>query len=184
MPQELCLMDRAKGTLGKTLLHNLQTSQQRNDKSITTGGCDLFILKPQSNCIDSRGKVDSSQFSGIALAQTPGTGAISGLVLDPASHVVSGVEVTAVNEATGISRSVTTTPEGVFRVPLLPPGSYAVTVKESGFAVNTSRSIPVVVSETTSLNVTLAIATKRRSALYRCQTGITPRSWGYPRVSS
>jgi Carboxypeptidase regulatory-like domain/TonB-dependent Receptor Plug Domain len=97
-------------------------------------------------------------FSGAAIAQTPGTGAISGLVLDPSSHVVSDAEVTAENEATGVSRSVTTTPEGVFRVPLLLPGIYAVTVKVTGFAVNTSHSIPVTVSETTSLNVTLAVA--------------------------
>jgi len=92
-----------------------------------------------------------------AVAQTPGTGAISGVVYDPAEHTVANAEVLTANDATQISRTVTTTAEGVFRVPLLPPGTYMITVKAPGFAVNTSRSIQVTVSQTTSLNVTLAI---------------------------
>ncbi len=98
-----------------------------------------------------------------AFGQTPGTGAISGMVYDPANRLVANAQVLAVNEATHDSRSVTTTAEGVFRVPLLPPGTYTVTVKEAGFAENTSRSIQVTVSETTSLNVTLAVTTAGES---------------------
>ena len=78
-----------------------------------------------------------------ASGQTPGTGAISGVVYDPSNRVVSNAEVLAVNEATHVSRSVTTTQEGVFRVPLLLPGAYTVTVKAAGFAEKTSRSINV-----------------------------------------
>ena len=91
-------------------------------------------------------------------AQDAATGAISGVVYDPSNRVVVHAEVLTVNEATHVSRSVMTTAEGVFRVPLLPPGAYAVTVKAAGFAENTSPSIKVTVSETASLNVTLAIA--------------------------
>jgi hypothetical protein len=96
---------------------------------------------------------------GTTFGQTPGTGAISGVVDDPSKRVVPNAEVLALNEATHVSRSLTTTPEGVFRVPLLPPGTYTVSVKAPGFAENISRSIQVTVSETTSMNVTLAIAT-------------------------
>ena len=101
---------------------------------------------------------------GAVFGQTPGTGAVSGVVYDPSNHVVVNAEVLAVNEATHVSRSVMTTTEGMFRVPLLPPGTYSVTVNAPGFAANTSRSIPVTVSETTSLNVTLAIAGVAQSA--------------------
>jgi hypothetical protein len=90
--------------------------------------------------------------------QTPGTGAITGVVSDPAGRLVVNASVQAVNEATQISRSAVTTTAGVFRVPLLPPGTYAVTVVAAGFSVNTSRSIQVTVSETTSLNVLLVVA--------------------------
>ena len=98
-------------------------------------------------------------WTGGVSAQTPGTGAIAGVVYDPSDRVVGNAEVQAVNEATHISRLVMTTPEGVFRALLLPPGVYTVTVKASGFALNTSRLIEVTVSQTSSLNVTLALAT-------------------------
>jgi hypothetical protein len=92
-----------------------------------------------------------------SFGQTPGTGAISGVVYDPANRVVANAGVLAVNQATHVSRSVTATPEGSFRVPLLLPGTYTVTVSASGFAANTLRSIQVTVSETSSVSVTLAV---------------------------
>jgi hypothetical protein len=92
-----------------------------------------------------------------AFSQTPGTGAISGVVYDPANHVVTNAAVAAVNDATQISRTVTTTAEGIFRMPLLPPGGYTVTVTAPGFAPNVLYSIQVTVSQTTSLNVILAV---------------------------
>jgi hypothetical protein len=100
----------------------------------------------------------------LVYAQDAATGAISGVVYDPSNRVVVNAEVLAVNEATHVSRSVMTTAEGVFRVTLLPPGAYVVTVKMAGFAVNTSHSIQVIVSQTASLNVTMAIAGVRESA--------------------
>ena len=92
-----------------------------------------------------------------AFSQTPGTGAISGVVYDLANHVVTNAAVAAVNGATQISRTVTTTAEGIFRLPLLPPGGYTVTVTAPGFAPNVLYSIQVTVSQTTSLNVILAV---------------------------
>jgi Carboxypeptidase regulatory-like domain/TonB dependent receptor/TonB-dependent Receptor Plug Domain len=93
-----------------------------------------------------------------SLAQTPGTGAISGIVLDPSNRVVMNADVVAVNDATRLSRAVKTTSEGVFRVPLLLPGAYTVTVTVPGFSVNTSRLIQVTVSQTSSLDVRLSVA--------------------------
>ena len=95
---------------------------------------------------------------GKAFGQTPGTGAISGVVYDPSHRVIANAEVLSVNEGTHVPRSAVTTAEGVFRVPLLSPGIYVVTVKTSGFAMYTSQPIPVTASETSSLNVTLAVA--------------------------
>src|ERR1700751_3894856 len=93
-----------------------------------------------------------------SFGQTPGTGAISGIVYDPANKVVSNATVVATDDATQLSRTVTTTPEGLFRVPLLLPGTYTVAVAAPGFAENTSHAIQVTVSKTISLNVTLAVA--------------------------
>ncbi|MGB7190014.1 MAG: TonB-dependent receptor, partial [Acidobacteriaceae bacterium] len=96
--------------------------------------------------------------AGTAFSQTPGTGAISGNVYDPGNRVVAKAQVLATNEATGVSRSVITSAEGVFRVPLLPPGSYSLQVSATGFGLRTVHSIIVPVSETTSVNVRLSIA--------------------------
>ena len=98
-----------------------------------------------------------------AFGQTPGTGAISGMVYDPANRVVANAEVLAVNEATHVSRSVTDDVGGcVSRAPAA-AGNLHRHREAAGFAANTSRSIQVTVSETTSLNVTLAVATANES---------------------
>ena len=52
----------------------------------------------------------------VVLGQTPGTGAITGIVLDPTNRAVVNAQVLVVEDATHISRTVTTTSEGVFRV--------------------------------------------------------------------
>ena len=96
--------------------------------------------------------------AGATRAQTPGTGAISGIVYDPVNRVVANAEVLAINNATHISRSATTTSEGVFRLALLPPGMYAVSIKAQGYEVHTYPSVQVTVSETSSLPVTLVVA--------------------------
>ncbi|MEI9970360.1 MAG: carboxypeptidase-like regulatory domain-containing protein [Terracidiphilus sp.] len=69
---------------------------------------------------------------GRTFGQTPGTGAISGVVYDPAKRVIGNAVVLTVNVGTDVSRSVVTTAEGVFRVPLLLPGTYTVTIKAAG----------------------------------------------------
>jgi len=111
-------------------------------------------------------------FVSVAPGQTPGTGAISGTVDDPSGRFVAGAEVQAVNEATHVSRLVMTNAEGVFRVPLLPPGDYSVTVRAPGFSDNISRSITVTVSETVSLNVALAVAGSNVSTVVSAESQV------------
>lgn len=93
-----------------------------------------------------------------ALSQTPGTGAISGVVYDPAGHVITSAQVSAVSDSTHAARTVRTTSEGTFRVPLLPPGMYTVTVQATGFAESTTHQVQVTVSQISSMSVVLTIA--------------------------
>ncbi len=96
--------------------------------------------------------------SSASWAQTPGTGAISGTVYDQAGKVVQNADVRAINEETGFPRSVTASAEGVFRISLLLPGTYTLTVNAPGFAPSTSHLIQVTVSQTNSVNLNLAVA--------------------------
>jgi Carboxypeptidase regulatory-like domain/TonB dependent receptor len=101
--------------------------------------------------------------SGAAPAQTPGTGAISGTVYDPADRVVANADVLIDDDATHISRTVKTNTDGLFFTPLLLPGKYTVSVTAPRFAPSISHSIEVTVSETTTLNVVLAVAQAKSS---------------------
>src|SRR5882724_6911023 len=61
------------------------------------------------------------------------TGSISGRVLDSSSAVVAGVKVTALNEETGITQTVTTDSEGFYIFSALSIGRYTVSVSNPGF---------------------------------------------------
>lgn len=96
---------------------------------------------------------------GLVAAQTPGTGAITGQVFDSSGALIPNARVTAVNEATDLSRAATTTSEGLFRLPLLAPGNYSLTVESEHFQPRTLQSIHVTVTETAVVDVTLAVKT-------------------------
>src|SRR5215472_8717784 len=95
--------------------------------------------------------------TGVLRAQSPGTGAITGEVFDPSKAVIADAQVSLLNEETNQTRRVTTNSEGFFRVPLLSPGSYSLTVEAPGFDKQIMTSIPVAVAETTPVKVDLKV---------------------------
>ncbi|MGH9837972.1 MAG: TonB-dependent receptor domain-containing protein [Blastocatellia bacterium] len=62
------------------------------------------------------------------------TATVSGVVSDEKQAVIVNATVTAVNEATRLTRKVTSNADGNFTIPLLPPGNYTLTVERDGFA--------------------------------------------------
>jgi len=99
----------------------------------------------------------------LCLAQTASTGALTGTVTDPTGAVVTGAKVTATNESTAESRSAVSDSEGNYRVPLLPPGHYRLEISNTGFKTTTLPDVPVVVTETSRLNVQLEIGAMTES---------------------
>jgi len=61
------------------------------------------------------------------------TSNITGTVTDKQGLVVAGAKVVAKNEATGVTYETNTTSAGEYAISSLPPGSYTVTVTQSGF---------------------------------------------------
>jgi hypothetical protein len=94
----------------------------------------------------------------LAMAQTPGTGAIKGTVCDPSGLAIKDAHVTVINDLTSATRTATTSAAGVFSVSLLSPGTYSITAGAPGFAEKTAKSINVVVSETNSVEFRLPVA--------------------------
>ena len=97
-------------------------------------------------------------FAAFVSAQTPGTGAIQGTVYDPSGRTVAKATIAIENDGTHLSRIVTTNGDGVFTVPLLAPGSYSLVIKGAGFEEKDAHAVPVVVSETSTIEVRLALA--------------------------
>src|SRR5437667_4654003 len=85
------------------------------------------------------------------------TGTITGVVTDPQGAVVSGAQVTAINQSTGESRSATTSAGGTYSIPELSVGTYDVHVKAGSFKEYVSKGVPVDASTTFTVNAALQI---------------------------
>src|SRR4030095_3363561 len=90
-------------------------------------------------------------------AQTAATGAIAGTVTDATGAVVGNAKITVTSESTGDSRSGTSTSNGSFIVPLLPPGSYTVRASKDGFKELVHTGVTVHVTETAGVNFRLTV---------------------------
>jgi len=84
-------------------------------------------------------------------------GTISGTVLDATGGVVANAQVTAKNAVGGDTRTVTTGPNGAFRIENVPPSSYNISVTATGFSRKDVTGLNVAASTVTSQNVTLEV---------------------------
>jgi len=85
-------------------------------------------------------------------AQTYTSGEISGLVTDSSGAVMTQASVTILNKDTGTQRTTKTNRDGYYRAPLLPPGTYAVTVTVPSFRTFTRNNITVEVGHSVHLD--------------------------------
>jgi hypothetical protein len=85
------------------------------------------------------------------------TGAITGTVQDPSGAFVANADVRITNQDTGVvERSLKTGADGSFTAPLLPVGTYRVSVHAQGFSEGQFADIGVRVTETTRMIAKLA----------------------------
>ncbi len=82
----------------------------------------------------------------VALAQA--TGQINGIVTDASGAVLPGVTVEATNTATNAVRTAVTGADGLYTIPLVQPGTYAVKASLSGFRGVLREAVRVTVTET------------------------------------
>ena len=74
-----------------------------------------------------------SPFQPVAVAQTNISGDIAGTVTDPSAAAIVGASVTLVNKSTGAKKVVKSGAHGEYRIPLLQPGDYDLSVSAAGF---------------------------------------------------
>lgn len=100
--------------------------------------------------------------TGLVLAQQT-AGNLTGRLVDAQGGALPGATVTALNENTGYTRTVTSDEEGVYRLSALPIGSYTVTVELSGFTRVERKGITINVGETEAIDFSLTLASVQES---------------------
>jgi hypothetical protein len=91
-----------------------------------------------------------------ALAQSTAT--LTGVVTDPTGAFVPNAQVTVHSLATGLNRVVKTDSAGLYAVPSLQPGDYAVDASASGFSAYKVNKVTLEVAQSVTLNMKLALA--------------------------
>jgi hypothetical protein len=96
------------------------------------------------------------------LCSVPARGQVAGATLlgtvkDPSGAVVPNAQVSVKNIGTGVLRETSSDAAGLYSVPDLLPGSYAVTISAPGFSVEVESGITLDVGETHELNISLQV---------------------------
>ncbi len=96
-------------------------------------------------------------------AQGETTGAIVGLVSDPAGAPIVGAKVTIISADNGLKRSVKTDDAGRFNFPQLKPGPYSVRAEADQFEAQQNDSVSAGLGQKQTVEFTLKIATSNQA---------------------
>jgi hypothetical protein len=111
-----------------------------------------------------------------ALAQSAGTGALTGRVTDPSGAVVPGVAVTLVSLETNQTRNTVSGADGVYKFSLLPPGNYSVRFSATGFKTSEVASVAVNVTETPVLDRTLEVGAQAEQVTVEAEAEVLQKA--------
>jgi hypothetical protein len=93
--------------------------------------------------------------AGPALAQNA---QFTGSVKDETGAVLPGATVTASNQETGLSRTISSAGDGSYRIPALPPGPYTLKCELAGFQTRTLTNIVLTIDQTVIQHFVLRVA--------------------------
>src|SRR5262245_60836207 len=101
-----------------------------------------------------------------ALAQARSSSAdLTGTVSDQSRVFLRGAAVTATNLATGLARGAMTDANGVYRIPLLPPGLYEMKIELKGFSTQIKKGGVLTVGQILTLNFEMAIGEPKEAVV-------------------
>jgi hypothetical protein len=93
-------------------------------------------------------------FAAIASSQSQ-TAQIVGTITDASGAAVVGTSISAINTATAVKRDTTSNQVGNYAIPMLPPGSYQITVNHKGFRPITRPGVDLEVSQVARMDFRL-----------------------------
>ncbi len=82
---------------------------------------------------------------------------ITGRVSDSLQAVITDAEVSATNLATQVVRRTVTNERGLYAIPSLPPGVYAISVIKPGFRTETRTNLQLIVDQTATMDFELQV---------------------------
>ena len=86
------------------------------------------------------------------------TGAtLGGTVTDPSGAAVPGAQISVKNNATGVTREVTSDSSGLYTVPNVIPGDYEIRVSAKGFSTARQSNVSLAVGQQQQLNFSLKV---------------------------
>jgi hypothetical protein len=106
----------------------------------------------------------------LAWAQSGGTAAITGRVVDEQNSVMPGVTVTITNRATGATRMVVTNESGLYQMGALPPGQYDLVAELPGFRAARLEGVTLRVDSTTRGDLTLEVGALTETVTVQAET--------------
>jgi hypothetical protein len=87
-------------------------------------------------------------------------GKIRGVVADPTGAVLPGASVTLINAATGAKLTTSSDAQGVYNLPVLAVGQYAIEVTANGFQPFRGNGLKIDINSALTVDVTMQLATQ------------------------
>src|SRR5215208_2702488 len=100
------------------------------------------------------------------------SGQIAGDVTDPNGAAVPNASVTVTNKETGLTRTATTSDDGLYAIVLLPPGTYTVTAQASNFAEAKVDNVVVNVGRVVDVKIALGVTAVTETVLVTADTAL------------
>src|SRR5687767_11518014 len=101
---------------------------------------------------------------------------VTGRVTDAGGLAVPGVTVSAINTQTNEVASAVTSAEGLYTLPFLRPGIYAISAELAGFRKHTQDRVQLEVGQTLAVNITLQIGQMTETVTVSAETPLLETS--------
>lgn len=102
-------------------------------------------------------------FTALPLAAQVGSSTLTGRVVDASGAAVAAAEVKVVSQDSGVSQTLRTNPEGLYRATALLPGIWRIEVHAAGFAPEVRRGLTVEVAQTLAADFVLQVGANNQA---------------------